>query len=80
MEGFGGITALHVASMKQSSTVMVKLLLAHGANVSHVNSIGQTPLHIAAQHAVHPTVKLLCEAGSDVQAKDNKGRVPIHMA
>ncbi|KAJ1467706.1 hypothetical protein T484DRAFT_1561586, partial [Baffinella frigidus] len=57
----------------------VPVLLAHGANVSHTNAQGQTPLHLAAHSATAETVEYLCAAGARVEARDSQGRAPIHM-
>jgi ankyrin repeat protein len=52
---------------------MVKMLLAHGANVNTQDKTGQTPLMAAAAGGNLAVVKLLVGARADIRALDNAG-------
>jgi hypothetical protein len=62
---------------------MMRILLAHGANVNPVKtykSCDQTPLHIAASHGYSDAAALLLDHGAQVDAHDDYGFTPIHKA
>ncbi len=89
-----GATPLYRAA-RGGDVAAVKLLLAHGADVSLTNRYGDTPLMAAAglgaskvdtrgkyitqQEAVE-TIDLLVAAGADVNAKDSHGDTALHGA
>jgi ankyrin repeat protein len=55
-------------------------LIARGADVHARNELGQTPLHMGAQHC-GPSVPLLIRHGADVNARDTwAGWTPLHGA
>jgi ankyrin repeat protein len=66
----------------------VKIQLGNGANVDAKDSIGRTPLHIAAGSGLLGTpvqgnkeiADLLIEEGADVDAKNKWGDTPLHVA
>lgn len=64
-------------SVAHPSPVIVKALIAGGANVNDVNSSGQTPLMLAAQVNSLEAVKILLAAGASVEAKDKKGKTVL---
>ena len=83
----GQFTPLHVAAAIDDDTTAATLLINSNADdckidVEAKNSIGQTPLHIAAQCGSIKNVMILLFGGdsSDVLAKDNKGKTPLHTA
>lgn len=57
---------------------LVKLALAHHAEVSHTNHVGATALHFAVDDAVK--TKLLLDAGADPNAADRTGATPLDLA
>lgn len=69
----------HLAAAR-GHTHVVQLLVLHGADVSCVNGLQQTPLHAAAAGGSSETVRLLLGAGGDVMARDSAGRAPLHVA
>lgn len=62
------------------SGVMVRLLVAHGADVNATTPIGITPLHMAATHKRLGAAKRLLAQGADVGAEFGAGGMPIHFA
>lgn len=56
---------------------LIKLLLAHGANVDQQSVNGFSPMHIAAQEGKPEIVRLLIEAGGRLDLKDCRNRTPL---
>jgi ankyrin repeat protein len=56
-----------------------RLLIAYGANVHAENSMGQTPLQLAASWSPG-LVEVLLEKGASVRAVDHNGSTPLHEA
>jgi ankyrin repeat protein len=92
-----GETPLHSALCKANSaahTLVVKVLLAHGANPNCVTkqsvetggfmrdtrTRGETPLHRAAAFGEEEAIQLLLDAGAAVDAKDMNGDSPLSWA
>jgi len=91
-----GETPLHSALSKDwpESTLVVKVLLAHGANPNAVTkpsiatgafmrdcrTRGETPLHRAAAFAEEEAIQLLLDAGAKLDAKDMNGDSPLSWA
>lgn len=73
---FAGLTPLHRAAY-YGLTDLVKLLLAHGADVHATEEVGWTPLHYAAAMSHPEIVELLLTEGADIDAKDNGGDTPL---
>jgi len=71
-----GSTALHAAVAEPS---LVKLLIAHGAEVDARNRFGATPLMIASQQGAQ-SIEPLVAAGADVNATDKRGATPLMYA
>lgn len=59
---------------------MVKLLLDHGANPNQIDSLGNTPLHLAAITSKISVVTLLLKAGTNVLSSDRRGYNPLQLA
>ncbi len=88
-----GEVPLHaaVSSTRRAQRLVVKVLLAHGANPSHktkpgeetgafmrdCRTRGETPLHRAAAFADEGTIQLLLDAGARNDAKDVNGDSPL---
>jgi Ankyrin repeats (many copies) len=77
--GFGGGTALHMASYCHKLDVLMVLLDA-GAVLTAKDKEGYTPLHIAALSGAHRVAELLLARGADVSAINAYGWTPLHAA
>lgn len=73
-----GDRPLHFAS-REGHAQVVRLLLAHGADVNAANDRGVTPMHRATQVG-GPVFEVLLGAGADVRTADERGRTPLHWA
>jgi ankyrin repeat protein len=67
---------VHVAA-RTGNIQIVHLLKQHGARVGSSNALGQTPLHIAAQHGQLDVCALLAHA-SNVLKMDADALTPLH--
>jgi ankyrin repeat protein len=68
-----GATALHLAT-KSGRNEVVKVLLAHGADINATDKSGNTPLHMAKEWQ---TASLLLDHSASVNAKNNNGIRPL---
>lgn len=93
-----GETPLHAAlcsdRRQMASNLVVKILLAHGADPNHrtkpsaetggfmrdVRTRAETPLHRAAAFGDEETIQLLLDAGAVIDAKDINGDSPLTWA
>jgi ankyrin repeat protein len=92
-----GETPLHAAlcvANRPKFTLIVRLLLAHGANpncatrpgvetgcfMRDCRTYGETPLHRAAAFASEDTIQLLLDAGAAIDARDANGDTPLSWA
>jgi ankyrin repeat protein len=74
-----GITALHTSAFV-GSTECVRLLLAHGADMSRKAKTGRGPLHFAARNGHKDTVEALIELGADHNISDAHAHTPFWFA
>ena len=68
-----GWTELHNAASNGNTESVRQLLLQAGTEVDCRNTIGRTPLMVAARHGNLAAVKLLLEAGAGVNLKTGYG-------
>ncbi|CAE7396347.1 ANKRD50 [Symbiodinium necroappetens] len=75
---FEGRTTLHcVAQRKEPPEVRLALTAAAAEDLACCNSLGQTPLHVAAAYNRHvDVIDLLITARMDVNARDRNGLTP----
>lgn len=93
-----GLTALHIAA-RDDSVEVARVLIDGGAdvntkvwieegdrNVTNVGTLGQTPLHFAAdagpnnsENGGTEVAKLLIDAGADVNVAREDGQTPLHI-
>jgi ankyrin repeat protein len=78
VDGFNR-AALQAAALK-GQTLIVKLLLEKGADVTIANREGWTPLNSASANGHVNIVPLLLEKGADVAVADNEGWTPLKSA
>ncbi|XP_008202805.1 ankyrin-1-like [Nasonia vitripennis] len=72
---------LHVVvSLGENNNELVKLFLAHGANVNAQAQSGESPLYIAAQFSSTEMLKTLLEHGADVNMRNDEGWTALHRA
>ncbi|KAH6676757.1 hypothetical protein B0J14DRAFT_360351 [Halenospora varia] len=75
VDGFNR-TALQAAALT-GQTLIVKVLLKKGADVTVANNEGWTPLNLASNSGHIDVVRLLLEKGADVTAATQNGRTPL---
>lgn len=59
---------------------IVKTLLAHKADVTRANKIGDTALHMACEEGSEEACVLLLAAGADANARNDEGQSPKDLA
>ncbi|MCI4381923.1 hypothetical protein PGIGA_G00257430 [Pangasianodon gigas] len=74
-----GFTPLHVAAL-HGHTVLVSLLIRHGANINACNGQNATPLHLACQNNHTQVVSSLVECNAKLNKKDQFGNTPLIQA
>ena len=70
-----GVTPLHHAANKE----IIELLISKGADVNAKNTMGETPLHQAAEKGHKEIAELLIANGADVNAKSRDGHMRMPM-
>ena len=75
-----GVTVLHIASMKNTTPVIMDLLVKSGADVNAQDAEGFTPLHMAAIHGNLEIVKKLVDLGADVNIVTTDGKTAAELA
>ncbi|KAM4614481.1 ankyrin repeat domain-containing protein 27 [Discoglossus pictus] len=71
-----GFTPLHISAL-QGHSVLVSLLLKHGANVDAKNGNRALPLHLACHKGHLEVVKILIERSMGKNKKDMNGNTPL---
>ncbi|XP_029464279.1 ankyrin repeat domain-containing protein 27 isoform X2 [Rhinatrema bivittatum] len=74
-----GFTPLHVAALHGHS-VLVSLLLKHGANLGAKTATRAVPLHLACQNGHDQVVKCLIDCSAKQNKKDANGNTPLIFA
>ncbi len=74
------IESLLSTAIVQNDLVKVKALLAGEIDVNAKDTLGRTPLHMAAFYARLEASALLLEKGAEVNTKDRIGMTPLHAA
>ncbi len=72
----GGDTPLHVVR----SSVIVQLLMDHGACIEQKNDAGETPFFKCIKNSCLDRARILYDAGADVNAYNKAGNTPLHYA
>lgn len=88
-----GESPLHVAVMSASHVKgddlrpyqeyelkKIRVLLENGSKISHMNDLGQTPLHFASIYNNVSAAEILLSTGCRVMPKDNDGKTPLDYA
>jgi ankyrin repeat protein len=65
---------------EEESIEVVRMLLAHGADLTGKNPAGETALHGAAGRGAPAVIKFLVASGADLRARDSIERTPLHVA
>ena len=65
----------HAAKMGSDKTIVT--LVRHGADINHVDRLGDTPLHLAKFNS---TRRIVIESGGDINAKNSQGDSPLMQA
>ena len=76
--GLRGRSPLFLA-MGDTQTEMLEILLAHGANPSHVNDYGDTAFAEEILNLIPKTVGIVLDAGCEVDHQNAKGVTLLHM-
>ncbi|XP_071090384.1 uncharacterized protein [Haliotis cracherodii] len=72
-------SVLHHACMKGLQEC-VSILSERGARVDIKNSLGNYPVHVAAENNNAPILKTLLKYNADISVKDNENQTPLHYA
>ena len=78
--GKSGRTPLHAAAREPEGLAVLKLLLAHKADVDATDQMGKTPLFLSAMASLPETCSMLLQHKASVNATDCEGRAALHMA
>lgn len=65
---------------KRLATLVIETILKHGGKVAHRDSLGRTPLHIAAQHDNLAAAQILVKNGATIMPRDNLEKTPLDYA
>ena len=73
-------SCLHPAMNHLPDPEVVRLLLAHGANVDAGDGDGNTPLNFAARSDNLELARILLDAGADPKSTTERGYTPLTFA
>jgi len=76
----GDVSSFYSNWGEQDALDAVKFLVAHGANVSAVNKVGQTAMHGAAYMGGTSIVQFLLDRGAPMNPQDAQGQTPYRIA
>jgi ankyrin repeat protein len=65
---------------EEESIAVIRVLLAHGADIDERNPTGETALHGAAGRGAPAVIRFLVASGADLSARDTTERTPLHVA
>mmetsp|Transcript_56010 Transcript_56010/g.67235 ORF Transcript_56010/g.67235 Transcript_56010/m.67235 type:complete len:249 (+) Transcript_56010:281-1027(+) len=77
--GHGTTLSPLLLATKNRHLDIIKVLLAHGADVEGTNEIGRTPLLLACENGSYEIAVALIENGANVNASDNRGNIGLHI-
>ena len=70
-----------MAASHEDGALAILALIKKGAKTEAVDSIGRTPLHLAAQYGyINNVVTLIFEGNAKVGTKDKENKTPLHRA
>lgn len=75
----GGYRKQTALAFSECPDDFARWLVQQGADISAVNSAGETPLHARAGHW-QGRLEILFELGADVHCRDDDGNTPLHSA
>ena len=78
IDDYNGDTPLHKAVWRNNH-ILVKLLIAAGANINISNKFGETPLHFAFYKTDNQTISILLEAGANINARNIYDKSPVDL-
>ena len=78
--GYFGQTPMHLSSFPQGYPEIIKILLAHGANINERQNNQATPLDLVAMGGKAAIVALLLDGRADFRMADATGAAPLHYA
>ncbi|KAH8696474.1 ankyrin repeat-containing domain protein [Talaromyces proteolyticus] len=86
LQDYKGQTVLHKLALRSIDgapidRALIELLLAHGANLDHIDADGNTALHIMARILrQRQAAQILITLGANFHAKNVKGNISLHEA
>ena len=78
-----GETLLHTAARIGSERIIFELAgdePGFGGNVNSIDSVGNTPLHVAAESKQASSARFLLSLGAELETRNNAGNTALHHA